>query len=127
MILLLAQGVIAGSIVDTDGDGVPDDLDNCRLVQNGPLANPGSCPSQFDVDQDGYGNACDTDISNNTVVGLEDGGAILASFGANDPLADVTCNGVVGLEDLGEWISAIGSSPAGDSGLACAGTVPSTN
>lgn len=35
---------------DTDGDGVPDHLDNCRFVPNA---------DQLDDDQDGVGNACD--------------------------------------------------------------------
>ncbi|EYF00148.1 DNRLRE domain-containing protein [Chondromyces apiculatus] len=36
--------------IDTDGDGVPDDVDNCPDVAN---------PAQTDSDGDGIGNACD--------------------------------------------------------------------
>ena len=36
--------------LDTDGDGVPDDLDNCVLTFN---------PEQADADQDGVGDVCD--------------------------------------------------------------------
>jgi Tol biopolymer transport system component len=39
---------------DSDGDGIPDDQDNCRLTPN---------PNQEDTDGDGYGNACDCDIA----------------------------------------------------------------
>ncbi|XP_072037589.1 uncharacterized protein [Amphiura filiformis] len=38
---------------DTDGDGIQDDIDNCPLTPNG---------DQTDTDEDGDGDACDTDI-----------------------------------------------------------------
>ncbi|HYC21171.1 MAG TPA: thrombospondin type 3 repeat-containing protein [Candidatus Bathyarchaeia archaeon] len=38
---------------DRDGDGVPDDVDNCPTVYN---------PDQMDTDGDGIGDACDTCI-----------------------------------------------------------------
>jgi uncharacterized protein (DUF2141 family) len=38
--------------VDQDGDGVPDDSDNCPLVAN---------PGQADADGDGLGDACDSE------------------------------------------------------------------
>lgn len=123
----LSMGAFAGSIVDADGDDVPDALDNCQVIANGPTSNPGSCTSQFDVDQDGYGNSCDSDLSNNNVVGLEDLGVVLAAFGGSDPIADITCNNVVGLEDLGRVLADFGNNPPGVSGLPCAGTVPCTN
>lgn len=40
-----------GSVVDSDGDGVPDATDNCPQVAN---------PDQADADSDGLGDACDT-------------------------------------------------------------------
>jgi len=41
--------------IDTDGDGINDDLDNCPSAPN---------PSQNDSDSDGIGNACDLDCPN---------------------------------------------------------------
>ncbi|MCP4290119.1 MAG: DUF11 domain-containing protein, partial [Gammaproteobacteria bacterium] len=38
-------------IIDSDGDGVPDDLDNCPNVAN---------PGQEDADNDGFGDVCET-------------------------------------------------------------------
>jgi hypothetical protein len=41
---------LALNLTDTDGDGIPDCLDNCPTVYN---------PDQSDVDGDGVGDACD--------------------------------------------------------------------
>jgi hypothetical protein len=48
---------------DTDGDGVPNDQDNCPGVAN---------PSQTDTDGDGQGNACDDDDDGDGVNDDED-------------------------------------------------------
>jgi hypothetical protein len=42
--------VVATSIADTDGDGIPDEQDNCPALAN---------PTQADTDGDGVGDACD--------------------------------------------------------------------
>ena len=41
---------VLDTIVDTDGDGVPDDIDNCPFVPN---------PDQSDLDGNGIGDVCD--------------------------------------------------------------------
>jgi hypothetical protein len=48
--LLEAGYVVFGRVVDTDGDSVPDIIDNCPSDQN---------LSQGDVDRDGVGDVCD--------------------------------------------------------------------
>src|SRR5262249_18522103 len=42
---------IALAMIDSDGDGAPDNTDNCPDISN---------PGQQDTDGDGIGNACDT-------------------------------------------------------------------
>jgi hypothetical protein len=56
-------GIALGDVgtLDTDGDGVPDGLDNCPTVYN---------PDQIDTDGDGQGDACDPDDDDD---GVEDG------------------------------------------------------
>jgi hypothetical protein len=51
--------VIVGSPPDGDGDGVFDDDDNCVAVAN---------PDQSDIDNDGRGDACDTNSSPTSLV-----------------------------------------------------------
>jgi hypothetical protein len=48
-----------GPPLDTDGDGVPDALDNCSATGNA---------SQLDSDADQYGNLCDADLNNSGLV-----------------------------------------------------------
>jgi hypothetical protein len=57
------DGVGNNADTDDDGDGVPDDTDNCPLVPN---------PTQLDTDADGQGDACDTDDDNDGVPDLAD-------------------------------------------------------
>ena len=123
--LSLSMGAFAGSITDTDTDGVPDSLDNCDVLANGPLVADSNNCFQTDGDQDGYGNACDVDLSNNNVNDLPDLIDVLGALGTADPAADITCNGAVDLPDLIIVLGALGGAP-GPSGIGCAGSIPCT-
>jgi hypothetical protein len=52
-----------GGTVDTDNDGVNDDVDNCPNFAN---------PDQIDTDNDGLGNPCDDDSDGDGVLNLQD-------------------------------------------------------
>ncbi|HUO74555.1 MAG TPA: Ig-like domain-containing protein [Solirubrobacteraceae bacterium] len=78
-------------IHDADGDGIPDETDNCVLVPN---------PDQRDTDGDGFGNACDADLNNDGVVNFEDLAIFHQRFGTADPDADFDGNGIVNFADL---------------------------
>ena len=53
----------ASAPVDTDGDGIPDDGDNCVSVAN---------PTQTDTDGDHIGDTCDTDLDGDGVTNTTD-------------------------------------------------------
>ena len=57
----------------TDGDGVPDGIDNCVATPNGP----GELSNQVDTDMDGWGNACDPDYTNDGAVTTVDYSGLL--------------------------------------------------
>lgn len=107
--------------LDSDGDFVCDDEDNCRYIQNG---------GQRDDDEDGYGNLCDPDVTQDCVTGGPDLAlAFDHSFAASDgeglwdPIAvgayDVDESGVVGSPDL-NVIYGWSFLPPGPSGRTCA-------
>jgi uncharacterized protein (TIGR03790 family) len=50
-------------VADSDGDGVPDRSDDCRVQPN---------PDQRDSDGDGFGDACDADFDQDGIVGVPD-------------------------------------------------------
>jgi len=92
---------------DTDSDGIPDVLDNCRLVAN---------PTQCDSDGDGFGNHCDADLNNNTYTNAQDFVLLRQQLGkpSISPLfneADINCNGVVNAQDRILFQKRLGSQP----------------
>ena len=117
----LSLAAAAESAPDTDGDGVPDSLDNCKNVANPPPV------SDCDTDMDGYGNLCDADLNNDGLVdGLDFIGFQECSASGGDPDGlgcDLDCDTLS--DDLSSFRAAYqaGTLP-GPSGLECAGTVP---
>ena len=86
--------------VDTDFDGVTDDIDNCTFRANA---------DQYDSDGDSIGNLCDGDIGvpNDCIVNVVDLGVFKAAFFSTpaapnwNPDADFTNDNVVNAADLG--------------------------
>ncbi|MBT8143520.1 MAG: S8 family serine peptidase, partial [Gammaproteobacteria bacterium] len=76
---------------DTDADGVGDNIDNCTAVAN---------PDQVDVDQDGFGNACDPDFNQDGRVDFWDLMMMKSMYQTADPLGDLTGDGWVDVADL---------------------------
>ena len=117
----------AGLPPDADGDGTPNDADNCLVLPNGPDTSTSSCMAQEDGDLDGYGNPCDTDYNNDGATGLDDVIAVLGQSDVvgTDPTFDQNCDGATGLDDV---IRTLADSDVvrvpGPSGRACAGSVP---
>jgi hypothetical protein len=82
---------VPGVPADTDGDGVPDDTDNCLLVPN---------PDQRNTDGDAFGNWCDPDFDQDGIVGLRDFFYLRFRLGSNDPHADLNGDGIVNRDDF---------------------------
>ena len=53
-----------------------------------------------DGDGDGYGNACDADITGDGIVNFADLAQLERAFCTNDPVADLNAYGVVNFADL---------------------------
>ena len=86
---LASAGMASGA--DTDGDLVDDISDNCVLDAN---------PTQYDADHDGFGNACDADLSQDGVVNFVDLALMKSKFFTSDAIADLNGDGVVNFGDL---------------------------
>jgi len=117
-LLLWGTPALAGPASDVDGDGVPDNLDNCSIKPN---------PAQDDTDGDYCGNLCDADYNQDGRVGIGDFGKCLAPFFGLpnselcqhvEPISDAN---IVNIADFGYFASAFGGTP-GPSGTT-AGTV----
>jgi hypothetical protein len=99
--------VVFGRAADSDDDGLGDNIDNCTLIGNA---------DQRDTDEDGYGNRCDPDLTNNGIVNFEDLAALKAVFLTADENADFSGDSIVNFVDLGIMKSFF-FMPPGPSGL----------
>jgi hypothetical protein len=83
-------GAYEEQTLDSDGDGVPDNNDNCPATPNG---------SQADTDLDGVGDVCDADDDNDGVPDAEDNCPLISnpdqSDFDNDGVGD-TCDPLIG-------------------------------
>jgi hypothetical protein len=78
--------------VDTDGDGVADNNDNCTLLANA---------DQRNTNGDAFGNVCDPDLNDDGVVNFVDLGILRGVFFSSDADADFDGDGAVNFLDLG--------------------------
>lgn len=97
--------VLAAQAQDADGDGIPDSIDNCRLVPNA---------NQRDTNGDGFGNICDPDFNGDGIVNINDFNRLKARLGIS-PVVDVDTdldgNGAVNVNDLNRLKSYLGLPP----------------
>jgi hypothetical protein len=94
--------------VDTDGDTIPDNLDNCTLVPN---------PDQTDTDNDGYGNICDADLNNDGLLTAIDIGIFINHISTQNLVSDFNGDGVVSAIDIALFITLFNQGIVGPSGL----------
>jgi len=119
-----AFSATAGSVADGDSDAVPNVFDNCDALANGPAE--GS--NQVDSDQDGYGNACDADYTQDTFVDTNDFAIFLAAFTGATPNAatDHDGDGFTNVNDFATFLAGFTSAvpQIGSTGLSCGMVVP---
>lgn len=138
---VLFAGVAFAGPIDSDGDGVLDNVDNCPTTFNPSQTNSDvdshgdACDNcrdqanelQVDSNSDGCGNQCDADIDNDGVVQITDFGAWTPTFGQATPPApadndfngitppgpgnDSPPDGVVQITDFGLIGSSFGGPP----------------
>jgi hypothetical protein len=120
--ILVLQRSVGGGCIDTDGDGVCDEDDNCPLTPNADQADRDqdgvgdvcdNCvdvfnPGQEDSDGNGIGDACSVqvmkcDMDGDGDIDRNDINVVFGLRGTtsppSDPLADVDDNGIININD----------------------------
>lgn len=89
-----ATSFASNGSLDSDGDSILDDVDNCTFFPN---------TNQFDWDGDGYGNPCDGDFNNDCQTNVLDLALLRLNYFSSGVgiLQDMNSDGVVGVIDLG--------------------------
>ena len=97
------------TLVDSDGDGIIDNHDNCILAPNGPILPDAGGNSQLDTDGDGFGNICDPDFNGNGIVDPADFSVLKSALGSPlSPHQDLNGNGIVDPTDFSILKAVIG-------------------
>jgi len=78
------------SVVDKDGDGIPDSVDNCLSISNA---------NQLNTDADSQGNACDLDDDNDGIYDVWEIKYGLNALFSGDALLDLDKDGVTNLAE----------------------------
>ncbi|MFK8028840.1 MAG: M4 family metallopeptidase [Gammaproteobacteria bacterium] len=97
-------------VADSDTDGVADDVDNCTNEPNS---------DQLDIDGDGFGNACDTDVNNDCVVNFLDVSSFVGAFNTTNPTYDFNGDGAVNFIDFVQLTSSFGTQPGPSGQTSC--------
>jgi len=124
-----AMSASAGAVVDSDGDLVPNQFDNCAGF---PIGNangqngPNQASNQVDSDLDGYGNRCDADFDNDGATTVADFGQFLATFGGAATETDLDGDLAGTVADFGIFLSYFNTRGPGPSGLGCVSLFPAT-
>jgi len=92
---------------DIDGDGIPNNADNCYKLSNA---------TQVDSDGDGFGNRCDGDMNQNGITNSQDYVLFRQQIGQPSIAptynkADINANGVVNSQDYVLFRGLIGAPP----------------
>ena len=106
-VLLALSIALSAQAGDIDGDLVDDSVDNCSFVPNGP-----NDPSnQVDTDEDGFGNSCDCDFTQDLITLGDDFVLLYAAFNTTQELHDIDGDGFVLGSDIIFCSNNLGGSP----------------